>query len=347
MKTAVIKTLILLIVLLTAAAFPYRAYAEESVIIDGYSADIPPELEKSLSDAGITPQSIDSEALSVDKVISNVTGMLWESIKSPLKLLISLISVTLLCSIANVFADNTSGNLKTVFSLVSVLACSTITVSAASDSLTAASKTLESGSVFLASFIPAFAGILATSGHVSSAAMFNTVVMGGAQGYMQLASKILMPVSMSILGISLLGLIMTVFVALLAMQSFITVPSDNVGIKAARFTVSNGVPFIGGAVSDSLSVMYGGIGIIRNNFGVFGIITGGVLILPSIISVLCYKLAFSLAASFSDLFGISQLTGLMKCAEGVSSIITAMLVSFLLMAVISISLMIFMAGGAV
>ena len=367
MKTAVIKTFILLIVLLTAAAFPYRAYAEESVIIDGYSADIPPELEKSLSDAGITPQSIDSEALSVDKVISNVTGMLWESIKSPLKLLISLISVTLLCSIANVFADNTSGNLKTVFSLVSVLACSTITVSAASDSLTAASKTLESGSVFLASFIPAFAGILATSGHVSSAAMFNTVVMG----YMQLASKILMPVSMSILGISLagsvcgelkletlaqavkktviwiLGLIMTVFVALLAMQSFITVPSDNVGIKAARFTVSNGVPFIGGAVSDSLSVMYGGIGIIRNNFGVFGIITGGVLILPSIISVLCYKLAFSLAASFSDLFGISQLTGLMKCAEGVSSIITAMLVSFLLMAVISISLMIFMAGGAV
>lgn len=169
MKTAVIKTFILLIVLLTAAAFPYRAYAEESVIIDGYSADIPPELEKSLSDAGITPQSIDSEALSVDKVISNVTGMLWESIKSPLKLLISLISVTLLCSIANVFADNTSGNLKTVFSLVSVLACSTITVSAASDSLTAASKTLESGSVFLASFIPAFAGILATSGHVSSA----------------------------------------------------------------------------------------------------------------------------------------------------------------------------------
>ena len=368
MKTAVIKTIILLIILLTAAAFPYRAYAEESVIIDGYSADIPPELEKSLSDAGITPQSIDSEALSVDKVIKNVTGMLWESIKSPLKLLISLISVTLLCSIANVFADNTSGNLKTVFSLVSVLACSTITVTAASDSLTAASKTLESGSVFLASFIPAFAGILATSGHVSSAAMFNTVVMGGAQGYMQLASKILMPVSMSIslagsvcgelkletlaqavkkTVIWILGLIMTVFVALLAMQSFITVPSDNVGIKAARFTVSNGVPFIGGAVSDSLSVMYGGIGIIRNNFGVFGIITGGVLILPSIISVLCYKLAFSLAASFSDLFGISQLTGLMKCAEGVSSIITAMLVSFLLMAVISISLMIFMAGGAV
>ena len=73
----------------------------------------------------------------------------------------------------------------------------------------------------------------------------------------------------------------------------------------------------------------------------------GIIFAASPPSVLCYKLAFSLAASFSDLFGISQLTGLMKCAEGVSSIITAMLVSFLLMAVISISLMIFMAGVAV
>ena len=49
--------------------------------------------------------------------------MLWDSIQSPLKLLVSLLGVTLLCSVANVFADN-SGNLKTVFSVVSVLACS-------------------------------------------------------------------------------------------------------------------------------------------------------------------------------------------------------------------------------
>lgn len=209
MKTAVFKIIPVVIVLLALFAFPYTAYAEDysenSIILDGYSADIPDELDKSLSSAGITPDNIDSNALSLDKVISNVTSMLWDSIQSPLKLLISLIAVTLLCSIANVFADNTGGNLKTVFSLVSVLACSTITVTAASDSLVAASKTLESGSVFLASFIPAFAGILATSGHVTSAAMFNTVVMGGAQGYMQLSSKILMPVSMSILGISLAG----------------------------------------------------------------------------------------------------------------------------------------------
>ena len=49
MKTAVIKTFILLIVLLTGSRTPLQGLcAEESVIIDGCSADIPPELEKSL-----------------------------------------------------------------------------------------------------------------------------------------------------------------------------------------------------------------------------------------------------------------------------------------------------------
>ena len=370
MKTA-LRIIISLLVLLSAVILPCRAYAEDSSILDGYTAEIPDEIDNELAGMGITPVNVDTDSLTVDKVINNIIEMLKNSISSPLKLLVSLLSVIMLCSIANVFAETAGGNVSTIFSVVSVLACSTITVTAASDALTAASKTLESGSVFLASFIPAFAGMVAASGHVSSAAMFNSIVMGGAQIFMQLASKVLIPVSMSVMGISLaggvcpdlrlcsladavkktviwiLGLIMTVFVALLAMQSFITVPADNVGIKAARFTVSNSVPFIGGAVSDSLSVMYGGVGLIRNNFGVFGILAGGALILPSIISVLCYKLAFSIAASASELFGISSLTGLLRCAEGVSSIIVAMLVSFLMMAIISISIMIFMAGGTV
>lgn len=370
MKTAV-RIIISLLVVVTVAIIPYRAYAQDNSILDGYIPAIPEEIDKDLTGMGITPEKVDTDSLTVDKVIKNITDMLKNSISSPLKLLVSLLSVIMLCSIANVFAESAGGNVGRVFSVVSVLACSTITVTAASDALTAASKTLESGSVFLASFIPAFAGMVAANGHVSSAAMFNSVVMGGSQIFMQLASKVLMPVSMSIMGISLaggvcpdlrlcslaeavkktviwiLGLIITVFVALLAMQSFVTVPADNVGIKAARFTVSNSVPFIGSAVSDSLSVMYGGVGLIRNNFGVFGILAGGALILPSIISVLCYKLTFSLAASASELFGINSLTGLLRCAEGVSSIIVAMLVSFLMMAVISISIMIFMAGGTV
>lgn len=126
---AIIKIIMVFLTALVMLAVPFGAGAQDSTILDGYSADIPQELDRRLSAAGITPQSIDSNALSLDKVISNVTGMLWDSIQSPLKLLVSLLGVTLLCSVANVFADN-SGNLKTVFSVVSVLACSTLTVTA-------------------------------------------------------------------------------------------------------------------------------------------------------------------------------------------------------------------------
>ena len=128
---AIIKIITVFVTALVMLAVPFCAGAQDSTILDGYSADIPQELDRQLSAAGITPQSIDSNTLSLDKVVSNVTGMLWDSIQSPLKLLVSLLGITLLCSAANVFADN-SGNLKTVFSVVSVLACSTLTVTAAS-----------------------------------------------------------------------------------------------------------------------------------------------------------------------------------------------------------------------
>ena len=111
---AIIKIIMVLLTAFVMLAVPLGAGAQDSTILDGYSADIPQELDRRLSAAGITPQSIDSNALSLDKVISNVTGMLWDSIQSPLKLLVSLLGVTLLCSVANVLADN-SGNLKTGF----------------------------------------------------------------------------------------------------------------------------------------------------------------------------------------------------------------------------------------
>lgn len=81
---AIIKIITVFVTALVMLAVPFCAGAQDSTILDGYSADIPQELDRQLSAAGITPQSIDSNTLSLDKVVSNVTGMLWDSIQSPL-----------------------------------------------------------------------------------------------------------------------------------------------------------------------------------------------------------------------------------------------------------------------
>ena len=193
--------------------------------------------------------------------------------------------------------------------------------------------------------------------------------MGGIQIFMHLATGVILPLSICIMGITLagavntdlklsmfcdsvkkiviwlLGIIMTVFVALLGLQTFITAGADSVGLKATKFTVSNAVPFIGGAISDALSVMIGGVGVIKNNFGVFGVIAGAVLMLPSILSALCYKLILSFSHSISEMFSVNGLSQVIKGAESVVSVVLALLCCFLLMTVICVSLMIFLLGG--
>lgn len=361
-----------LAVLIISALTAINAAAEElpDLGLDEYDLSLPDSITQELDKNGITPEKIDSESLSIESILSYIINLITENLKKPVALLLSLFGIILLCSISNVFASTSGSGAKNVFAVCSVLAGAAMMTASVSDAVCSAQQTLETGSVFISSFIPAFAGIVAMSGRVSSAAVFNSIVMGGAQIYMQLAANVLMPITTAIMSITLagsvntdlkldalssaakkiiiwvLGLIMTVFVALLGIQSFITVPADTVGLKAARFTVANGVPFVGSAISDALSVMQGGIHIIRGNFGTFGIIAGAVLIFPSIISAVCYKFVLTLGGAISDLFGLSSLSALIRSAEGVMSIVVAMLACFLLMTIISISLMIYIAGGA-
>ena len=88
--------------------------------------------------------------------------------------------------------------------------------------------------------------------------------------------------------------------------------------------------------------MQGGLAIIRNNFGTFGIISGAVIVIPPLIECLLYKLALSFCGGLSDTFGTGPEGTVIKSAEGVMSVILAMLACFLLMTVVSLSLMLFM-----
>ena len=83
MKTA-LRIIISLLVLLSAVILPCRAYAEDSSILDGYTAEIPDEIDNELAGMGITPVNVDTDSLSVDKVINNIIEMLKNSISSPL-----------------------------------------------------------------------------------------------------------------------------------------------------------------------------------------------------------------------------------------------------------------------
>ncbi|MBR4306189.1 MAG: stage III sporulation protein AE, partial [Ruminiclostridium sp.] len=316
----IVKTIIFLASFVLCLCFSVNASADQLDLgLDGSNYSLPSDITEELYGNNITPENVDISALD----IGNIVNYLWDElsiyIQSPLRLFISIIAVVLVCSFAGTVSDTANVTVKKVFNLICILSGTAIITVNVSEVIAYGEKTLEQGKVFISSFIPAFAGVISMSGRVTSATALNSFIMGGIQLFMQLASGVILPFSICIMGITLagtvntdlklsgfgesikkiviwtLGIIMTVFVALLGLQTFITSGADSVGLKATKFTVSNAVPFIGGAISDSLSVMLGGVDVIKNNFGVFGVIAGAVIMLPSVLSALCYKMVLSFA----------------------------------------------------
>jgi stage III sporulation protein AE len=317
-------------------------------------------------------ESLEPLELTFSGVMSEIWELLKKEITRPVRLLVSLVGVIVLCSAANALRDS-SGSKGTAsvqaFEMAGVLAGAGIMSAEIASIVIRTTQTLTAAGAFMLTFIPILAGIMAIMGHIASANLFNSAVVIAAQLFSQIMVTTLMPLSAAILGVSIagavnpdlktdklaeavkkivlwvLGFSATIFSGLLGLQSLITGNADSVAMKAVKFTVSGGVPFIGGAVGDALGVARGSIAVLQSTTGAVGIIAVMAVCLPSLLSIICFRLALALATGVSGLFGANRLETLLKSGENVLSVILAMLVCFMLIMLVSIALMIRIGSG--
>ena len=96
-------------------------------------------------------------------------------------------------------------------------------------------------------------------------------------------------------------------------------------IKAAKFTMSNLVPVVGGVISDTAETLLAGAGVLRNAAGVFGMLAVvGICLVPFLnlgVHYLMYKCTAALAATAS---GNGRVTGLIEAIGTAFGLIMAM-----------------------
>ncbi|MBQ9947760.1 MAG: stage III sporulation protein AE [Oscillospiraceae bacterium] len=366
----------LLTIILSAVVFfsaGITAHAEAPAEYD-YGRDrlaeaVPPEAAEALDEAEITPDNGGAASLSIEGVLSYLWGLVINNAAAPLRLFISLCGIILLCAISSAAADNGSERLSGLFSTVGVLAGAGMTVAALSDILDRTLELLSAASVFITAFIPVFAGILAVMGRSATASAVNTVTLAATQLFSQLAVNFLAPLSGAIMGLSIagavhpelnlsklgeaikkivvwiLGFLMTIFMSILSVQTAVTGSADSVLIKTAKFAVSSGVPIVGGTISDAVSTMHGSLSIIRSSVGTYGMTAAAVIILPTLVTVICYRAAVICAEVVSDIFGVKELSSLLKSCGAVMSIMMAVIVCFLLLNTIAVVIMLAIGSG--
>ncbi len=355
----------LMIALSAAVLCSTGAFAEEIDFgAERISEAVPDNARDILDNAEITPENSGMLNLTFGGVLSEILEMFRLQMEGPLKLLCSLCGVVLLCALAESLAESgQAGRLKGVFSVVGVLCGAGIAAAAVGGVLDEALGTLSAAANFCLVFIPAFTGLAAVLGHVSTAAAVNSVVLAATQLFSQLAVNFLAPMCGTILGISAAGaanpqmkldklgevvkkfvtwgitLIMTVFMGVLSAQTLVASSADNAAIKAAKFVVSQGVPIVGGTISDSVNMFSGSISVLKGSVGTYGIAAAAVIILPVLVNLVCYRLALFGAETAAEIFGLKELAALFKSCCSVMSIILAVSVCFLLMNTLAVILM--------
>ena len=311
---------------------------------------VPPEASEILEGGGITPDNNGAAALSFGGVLEFLRDMLMDRLTEPLRLFASLCGVVILCALSRSSADGAGGNMSGVFSAISGALRDTL------DVLSAASE-------FMLVFVPVFAGVIAAMGKAAAASAANTVILAAAQFFSQISVNFLTPVCGTVMGLSVTGavhpemstdklgelirkaavwglsLLMTVFMSVLSAQTFVTNSADNVLIRTAKFAVSSGVPIVGGTISDAVNTVHASLSLMHSSIGTYGIAAGIVILLPSLISVVCYRFALTAAEAVSEVFGVKELSTLFRACGAVMSIIMAVIVCFLLLNTISAVIM--------
>jgi len=177
-----------------------------------------------------------------------------------LHLLATLLGVVLLSSLLGAFEMSfDASGLNRAFQVVSVLCISAIIVTPVMQILQSTTELIQQVGNFLLSFIPVFTGIISVSGKPLSAFAYNATLVGVVEAVSFTAQNLLIPLSGVYLALCLtgavsdqiqiggitrsikkvvlwtLGFLMTIFIAILTIKSFVANSADSVTLRAGKY----------------------------------------------------------------------------------------------------------------
>lgn len=288
-----------------------------------------------------------------------------ENLRAPVRLLVSLAGVLVLCALLESFGTSfSSGGVEAVFGVIVTVFISSIILDPIVGCIIDAREVIRDFGVFILTFIPVFAGLVTASGQPMTGAAYNLFLFWMCQVTARLVTAVFLPLLCAYLALSLisvvcpklelgglvggiktfvtwsLGLILTVFIGLLSIQTVVASGGDSIAARTTKFFIGSMIPVVGGALSDLFAAAQGCIQLVRGTLGAFGILITALTFLPVLIRTGTWYLTLSLGRIISELFNLPQITKLLKALSSTLGIIMAVLLYDALLVIISTTLLI-------
>lgn len=337
---------------------------------DALLQELTPEVKKQLKDIGITsPSWQELNSMSFFDIFGSIMNTIQQQSVTPLNCVVKIMGVVMLVALINsVKSSLGSSSLTAVLNSVATLTVSIILIQPVCQTIEYSTTIIKLSADFMLVFIPVMAGIMLTMGQSLQAAGSYTMVMGAGTAVSQISNNILVPLLNTFLGISVVSGIsqrvnlngfcelvnkvlkwvltftMSVFTAILTMQSIISSSADSAGVKATRFAISSFVPLVGGALSEAYQTVRGCMGMLKSGVGVFAILATGTIYLPAIISCVLWLVAINIAIALAGVFDMGDIIKLLKSVTTVINSLIAILLCCMIIFIVSSAIML-MVGG--
>lgn len=237
-----------------------------------------------------------------------IVNLLGNELKAGISGTIAILLVIIIHSVLKSVIENLSNsNTGQIAYFVEYLAIVSIITANFADILLVTKTAINQLINFMRLFVPILITLMLTSGGLASSSGLGSIMIFFINVIGTIIGSLLIPLIMcsTVLGIVnafsdktqvaglakfiksavlwILGIILTLFVCSLTLQGTLSQSVDGVTSKAAKATISNFIPFVGKIMGDTLDTVIGCTNVLKNTFGVIGvIILLGIAIMPII-----------------------------------------------------------------
>lgn len=290
------------------------------------------------------------------------------SLKGAAKSCLVLLTIVLLFGLANGISQGAGGGGNAI-PLAAALAVTAVAVSDMSALVSMGRASMEQMQAFSKVLLPSMAAATAAAGAPGAAAVKQLATVLFSDFLITLINQVLMPLTFAFIAASVayaavgneglkkiggcikwiintvLGVFLLSFIGYLNISGAISGSADAVTVKAAKFTVSNMVPVVGGILSDAAETVLAGASLLRSAIGVFGMLVVVAICLLPFLHLGAHYLAYKFTSALAETVADSRTAGLIDAIGTAFGMVLAMTASCAMLLIISMVSAVSMVSG--
>ena len=367
--------MIMLMTIEVSAAFGSQTVYDTSEQMEAVGAnDLPASLPE---ETNTLMEKIGIDEVTPENIIHLAPGdffrTIWQSARNaalePLHLLGVIIGIVSLCAmIGGLQSGSWEKGISEIFAFSAALCTLVSVTSPIVECIVQTSQIIKSASNFMLVFIPVFSAALVASGQPITGSAYHIFLFSTCQAVAQVISQLLIPLMNIYLGTCMvgnllneikvesaagrvksilswvLGLLLTVFIGVLSVQTMVAGNADSLSMRTAKFFVGSFVPVVGNALSEALVAAQGCLKLIRTSIGAYGIIAALLLFLPAFLRLFLWYIVTNLGVVIGDIMGVTQISRILKSCSAALGILIAILLCYALLIIVSTTIVMVTSG---